>query len=259
MKTPGLIVATMLVLLPTAALAASAFDGTWKFNAASEEASKKPYTFVVTSTTFTCSSCTPAYTVRPDGTDQKVTGHDYDTAAVTLQSNAAILVQKLKGKTLSSFTYTVADDGKSATLAGETFYGAAPVSFRVMMARVGPSQAGSHPLSGSWVDTKVDSVSDSGAVETLGMTDDGFTLSANGQSYDAKFDGKKYAVANDPTNTMVKLKKVSPTEVVESDYGKGKLVERVQFSVDADGKHIHVVDSDLLSGRVSRYTLDKQP
>jgi hypothetical protein len=92
----------------------------------------------------------------------------------------------------------------------------------------------------------------------LGMTDDGFTLSWNGQSYDAKFDGKKYPIANDPLNTLVKLKKMSPTEVVESDYVNGKLVETTQLSVDADGKHIHVVESALQTGRVKRFTLDKQ-
>jgi hypothetical protein len=32
-----------------------------------------------------------------------------------------------------------------------------------------------------------------------------------------------------------------------------------QLSVDADGKHIRVVDSALRTGRVKHYTLDKQP
>jgi hypothetical protein len=257
MKTSPLIVATLL--LPVAALAASPFDGTWKYNTASRFGNKwKPYVYIADSNSYTCSSCGPAYTVKPDGSDQKVTGHDYDTSAVTLTATSATIVTKLKGKTLTSEKYTVSADGKTATLDLSSYYGASPVTLKATLLRVAAGAADAHPLSGTWTLSKLDSVSDAGALETLGMTDDGFTLSWNGQSYDAKFDGKKYPIANDPLNTLVKLKKVSPTEVVESDYVNGKLVETTQLSVDADGKHIQVVESALRTGRVKRFTLDKQ-
>jgi hypothetical protein len=104
MKTSPLIVATLL--LPVAALAASPFDGTWKYNPASRFGNKwKPYVYIVDSNSYTCSSCGPAYTVKPDGSDQKVTGHDYDTSAVTLTATSATIVTKLKGKTLTSEKY----------------------------------------------------------------------------------------------------------------------------------------------------------
>jgi hypothetical protein len=259
MKTSQLMIVAIL-LLPVAALAASPFDGTWKYNAASRFGAKwKPYVYIVDSNSYTCSSCGPSYTVKPDGSDQKVTGHDFDTSAVTLTATSATIVTKLKGKTFTSEKYTISADGKTATLDETSYYGANPVIVKGTLVRVAAGAADAHPLSGSWKLSKLDSLSDAGALETLGMTDDGFTLSWNGQSYNAKFDGKKYPLANDPLNTRVKLKRVSPTEVVESDYVSGRLVETTQLSVDADGNHINVVESALRTGRVKRYTLDKQP
>jgi hypothetical protein len=263
MKTSPLTIVAIL-LLPIAALAASPFDGTWKWNYntasgdVSGDLSKKPYVYIVDSNSYTCSSCGPAYTLKPDGSDQKVTGHDYDTSAVTLTATSATIVTKLKGKTLTSGKYTVSVDGKTATLDQTSYYGDSPVIVKATLVRGAAGAEDAHPLSGTWTWSKLVSVSDAATLETLGMTDDGFTLSGNGQRYDAKFDGKKYPIANDPLNTLVKLKKVSPTEVVESDYVNGKLVETTQLRVDADGKHIHVVDSALRTGRVKRYTLDKQ-
>jgi hypothetical protein len=55
------------------------------------------------------------------------------------------------------------------------------------------------------------------------------------------------------------LKKVSALQVVESDYSHGKLVERVTRTVSADGKTLHIIDSQLRTGGVMRYTEDKQP
>jgi hypothetical protein len=254
-------VAGLAVLGMTATLAGaqtdSPFDGTWKYNTASRFGDKwKPYVYIVDSNSYTCSSCRPAYTVKPDGSDQKVKGLDGDTSAVTLTATSVTIVIKLKSKTLESVKYSVSADGKTATVDQTDYYGANPVITKYTLARVA---AAAHPLSGTWTVSKLDGVSDAGILQTMGMTDDGFTLSANGLSYDAKFDGRKYPIANDPFNTLVKLKKLSPTEVVESDYVNGKLVETTQLSVDADGQHIHVVESALRTGGVKRYTLDKQP
>ena len=74
-----------IALAPCAAFAASPFDGNWKVSLSHIQLSKKPDVYVITATSYTCSSCGPAYTVKADGTDQKVAGHDYDTVAVTVR------------------------------------------------------------------------------------------------------------------------------------------------------------------------------
>jgi hypothetical protein len=264
MREPVIVKASSLVcaailLLPAAALAASAFDGTWKINMNHVQLSKKPDVYVLEGGNYTCSSCGPAYTVKADGTDQKVTGHGFDTLAVTATPTSLTLVTKLKGKTLSTVKKVVGADGNSAETEATFTNGAAPIIVKSTSKRVGTAAPGTSPFSGSWLDTKIDSVSDAGQSETVTMTDDGFTMKANGQNYDAKFDDKKYPVTGDATNTMVVLKKISDTEVMESDYTHGKLVETLRMKVSADGKTMHVIDTALQTGQVTRYTLDKQP
>lgn len=259
MKKSGFLYAVFL-LIPGMTLAAGAFDGTWKVSLNHIQLSKKPLVFSLSQGNFTCASCVPAFTVKADGSDQKVAGHDFDTVAVTVSGPSTVLVAyKLKGKPLSSVKDTVSSDGNLAKEEGTYFTGAQPVVVKSELKRTAPAAPGAHAFSGSWVQSKVDSVSDSGAIETLGMTDDGFTMNSNGQSYNAKFDGKKYPLVGDPTNTMVSLKKISPSEVVESDYEHGKLVETVHMTVAADGKTVNIVDAHLNEGRTLRYHLDKQP
>jgi hypothetical protein len=188
-----------------------------------------------------------------------VAGHDFDTVAVTVTSTSVTAVGKLKGKTLWTAKDTVSADGKTINDDYTNNYGNQPVGFKSIYTQVTPPAAGENALSGSWVQSKVTSASDAALVQTLGMTEDGFTFSQNGQSYDAKFDGKKYPITGDPTNTMVTLKKLGPSSVEESDYQKGKLVDVERMSVAADGKTLHIVDHNMRTDRTLRYTADKQP
>jgi hypothetical protein len=247
------------MLLPGAVLAASAFDGIWKMNVNHVQLSDKPNVYVIVGDSYTCSSCGPAYTVKADGTDQKVVGHDFDTVAITLTPTSLSIVRKLEGKTLSTAKAVLSADGNGTETQATYTNGGQPVVVKSSFKRIGAATPGASPFSGSWLQTNIESVSDAGTSETLAMTDAGLTMKANGQSYEAKFDGRKYPVAGDATHTMVVLKKISATEIVESDYAHGKLVETLHMKVSADGKTMHVVDTPLQTGQVTRYTLDKQP
>jgi len=81
----------------------------------------------------------------------------------------------------------------------------------------------------------------------------------NGQTTDAKFDGKQYATTNDPGQTMVALKKVSETQIEETDTRLGKVFDVVVYTVAADGKSITVVDTDPVHGTKTTFVMDKQP
>jgi hypothetical protein len=48
-----------LLLVPATALAASAFDGTWKTNLESFKTAGKPDVYVLAREEYTCSSCSP--------------------------------------------------------------------------------------------------------------------------------------------------------------------------------------------------------
>src|SRR5580658_9025050 len=90
----ALAIATMA---PMCAFAAGPVDGTWQVSIKHIQLPSKPYVYLFANGEFTCTSCVPAYTIKADGTDQKVSGHgDYDSEAVTIvDSRNAQLTDKL--------------------------------------------------------------------------------------------------------------------------------------------------------------------
>ena len=253
--------AAALLLAPAAAFAASAFNGSWTFSPQHIQLNKKPVVLELNNGEFSCKTCMYPKPVKADGTEQKIKGDpNLDSATITVvDANTVTATYKLDGKTVDAVKMVVSADGKSIVRDDTLQYGADPTFYVERYTRVGAAPAGAHAVSGSWRESKIVSASGPGIVVTYGMTDDGFTMSSNGQSYSAKFDDKTYPVKGDPTKTMVNLKKVSDTEVIETDSQKGAVVEIADMTVSADGKTIHVVDTQTHGNRVSRYDLTKTP
>jgi hypothetical protein len=253
--------AAALLLVPAASFAASAFDGSWTFSAQHIQLTKKPMVLVLNDGEFSCKTCLVPGPIKADGTEQKIKGNpDADSASVTVvDANTVTETYKLDGKTVNTIKMVVAADGKSMVRDDTDQYGSDPTFYVERFSRIADAPAGAHAVSGSWRASKMISASGPGVVVKYGMTDDGFTMSSNGQSYSAKFDDKTYPIKGDPTKTMVNLKKVSDTEVIETDSQKGMVVEVEDMTVAADGKSIHVVDTQTHGNRVSRYVLVKTP
>jgi len=254
------IMSAALLLAPTAALASSALDGTWKLRANSVKTTGKPDVYVVADGIYTCSSCVPEVKVKADGTDQKVTGHPYyDTVAVkVLSPTSAQIMQKKDGKTLTDLTYSVSADGKTLTGKVIDHSGAKTASVTFTETRVAAGPAGAHAMSGSWLGAVSDADATAGTVH-YAMTADGFSMKWNGQAYDAKFDGKEYPVAGDPGHTRVKLRKIDENTVEETDYRMGKATDEIRLAAAKDGQSIEVTDKDMQHGQMTSYKLDKQP
>jgi hypothetical protein len=252
---------TLLVLIPTSAFAAGAFDGTWKLSVQHFQVSKKPVVLLLSGGEFTCKSCLVTASNKADGTDQPIKGNpNADSESITVvDANTVTIVLKLGGKTVETVKSVVSPDGKTLDRIETNQYGAEPSYYTVRNIRIADAPAGAHLLSGTWRPQKIVSSSGPGDLVTYGITDDGFTMSSNGQSYSAKFDDKTYAVKGDPTKTMVNLKKVSDTEVIETDSQLGKVVETMDMTVSADGKAIHVVDTTIHGHRVNTYNMTKTP
>jgi hypothetical protein len=251
----------ILVLIPTAAFAAGAFDGTWKLSVQHFQLSKKPVVLLLNGGEFSCKTCLVTSTIKADGTDRPIKGNpNADSEAITVvDANTVNIVLKLAGKTVETVKSVVSPDGKSLDRIDTNQYGAEPSYYTIRNTRTADGPAGAHLLSGTWRPQKLVSSSGPGDLVTYGITADGFTMSSNGQSYSAKFDDKTYPVKGDPTKTMVNLKKVSDTEVIESDSQKGNVVEVEDMTVAADGKTIHVVDTVTHGNRVAHYDLTKTP
>ena len=246
------------LLLPAAALAGTGFDGTWKTNLDSLKATGKPLVLVLARGEYTCSSCTPPYTVKADGAEHSVGGQAYfDTAKVKVTGpNSAEIVLKQGSKEFVRFSDTVSADGTTLTSKVTNHVGEKTVTDTLMAKRVGAAPANSHPLSGSWQEQQ--HVGGNLRTVQYRMTAEGFQMRWNGESYDANFDGKEYPVAGDPGKTTVSLKRIDAATVEETDHRQGKVVDEVRLALAKDGNTIAVIDNDIAHGQTITYTLEKQ-
>jgi hypothetical protein len=254
------IITGALLLMPGVALASSALDGTWKSNLDSVRVNGRPDVFVLAGGEYTCSSCDPELKVKADGVSHPVTGHAYyDEVLVKVISPTSIeMIRKQSGKELTRTTSTVSADGSTLTVKFTSHNGAKVVTGEFTEKRRAKGPDGSHAISGSW-DT--DKVNGNDVMRTVHyeMTADGFKMSWNGHSYDAKFDEREYPINGDPGHTTVTLTKMDDNTVQEVDHRQGKVVDQVRIAAAKDGKSIRVTDRDLAHGQTLTYTLDKQP
>jgi hypothetical protein len=254
------VVLSALLLVPAAALAGSAFDGTWKTRMDSFKVTGKPDVFQIMDGVYACSSCVPEIKVKADGTDQKVTGHPYyDSIAVkVVDAHTVEITNRKAGKDVSTSTQTVSADGGvlKGTFTDHTGAQAATGSFSERRVAAGP--AGSHAASGSWQLDQVGNGNEALRTYTYKMTPDQFSMNWNGQSYDAKFDGKEYPVAGDPGHTHVTLKRIDGNTVEEIDQRDGKVTDEIRLAAAKDGKTLEVTDKDVQHAQTVTYTLEKQ-
>ena len=251
-----------LTLLASGALfAQTPFDGTWITKLDTAKFPTKPDKYNLANNIYECLTCVPKVSVKADGTDQKVTGHPYfDTIAVKVVNASSLeIIQKKDGKVIFSDTETISTDGKTLTDSWTDNSGTQPVTGHATSIRVAPSPAGAHALSGSWRTDKVDNISSNGLTTTYQGTENGLKMSdQNGNSYDAKFDGKDYPINGDPGHTMVSLKRIGNDTIEETDKRDGKVVGVLRLTVAKDGKTMHAEYDDKLHGTKTSVTMEKK-
>jgi hypothetical protein len=255
------ILVAALLLMPAAALASSPFDGTWKMSTESLKTTGKPDMFSIADGMYSCTSCVPEVKVKADGTDQKVTGHSYyDSLAVHVLSPTSVrFVNKLGGKETSTTTYELSADGKTLNGKFTDNSGVKTATGSFTEARVLAGPAGSHAVSGTWQPGALTGANEEARTVNYEMTPEHFGMHWNGQTYQAKFDGKEYPVENDPGHTMVTLKRIDANTVLETDHRLGKITDEIRLAAAKDGKTIEVTDKDVQHGQTTTYTLEKQP
>lgn len=256
------LVIALALLIPTSVLAAGPLDGTWKTDVASSVVKRKPVVYKLKDGVFSCETCAPAYSVKADGTDQPVKGRSYsDTISVTVTDpNNIKLTGKLGGKPAFTSAISISADGNTLTSSfNQTNAGSEAITGTQVATRKGKASKGDSPITGKWdFSAPAKGLPDAALLVTYTTSADGVQMKWNGQSYDAKFDGKQVPLSNDPGNTMVSIKKVSDHEIIETDYRMGKKVEVTDTKISADGKSGTVVDKDLRTDSVTTYTINKQ-
>lgn len=255
--------AAFAILVPVAASAQTMFDGSWKADLKSAQMPKKPDVYVLQGGMYQCKTCVPAVEVKADGADHAVTGHPYyDSVAIKVVNDHTVQeTDKKAGKVVTTSTATVAADGKSLVFdfKDSSNTSAAPVTGKVMQAKVADGPAGSASISGSWRTTKVEGISDNGL--TVSFKVDGGMLKMStptGQSYAAKIDGPEASFKGDPGVTTVTVKKTGPRTLEETDLREGKVITIATMTVDAAGKSMKIDIDNKLQGNTLSYTALKQ-
>jgi len=251
----------LLLLVSATLFAQSPFDGTWLTKLDTAKLPTKPDEYSLNNNKYECLTCVPKVAVTADGTDQKVTGHPYyDTIAVKVVNASSVeIIEKKDGKVIYTDTETVSPDGKTLNDKVTDTTGTQPVNVEATSARVKPGPTGSHALSGAWRTEKFNSVSSNGLTVTYQGTAGGLKMSdPNGNSYDAKFDGKDYPINGDLGHTMVSLKRIGDRTIEETDKRGGKVVGIYRMTVSTDGKSIQAEYNDKEHGTKTTFTMEKQ-
>jgi hypothetical protein len=113
-------------------------------------AQAKPDTFVIAKGSYSCKTCTPAFTVKADGSAYPVKGATFDAVAVRLTSNGATEMRMKGGKVVTTINTSVSSDGRTATTDFTDNSGPKPARGLVVSRRVAGSPKGDNPVSGSW-------------------------------------------------------------------------------------------------------------
>ncbi len=249
----------LTLIMPVLAIAKSPFDGTWKTRLDSVKVTGKPDVFVLSGGMYDCKSCVPSYKIKADGMDQPVTDTGYrDHIAVKVTGPMSVeMTGKKAGKTLFTGTMTVAADNNKLVGKFTNYAGEKPASFEYTETRTAPAPSGAHAISGSWQQNRMAGMSDVASTVMMESTPGGLKMTWNGQTADAKFDGKEYLTVGDPGKTMVALKKVSETQIEETDRREGKVFDVIVYMMSADGKSISVVDTDPVHETKTESVLEK--
>lgn len=250
----------VLLLMPAAAFAGSAFDGTWKVRADTLKVSGKPDVIVLANGEFICSSCVPELKVKADGQEHAVTGQRYfDAVTVVVVSPTTIqAIYKLKGKETYRETDTVSADGKTFAATFSDHSGPKEATGSYTETRVAAGPAGSHAISGSWQQAPGVQASDALTMVQYQLTDDHFKVAMNGRSYEAPLDGQQVPLKGDPSHVMVSVKRIDANTILETNHRDGKVTDEIHIAAAADGKTITYQDKNLETGQTETMILDKQ-
>lgn len=252
------------LFLSNLASAQSAFDGTWKVDLNNVDFSKKPNVYLLQNGMYACKTCTPPYNIKADGSDQAVAGHPYfDTVAVKVVSDHEINeTDKKGGKTVATSSTVISGDGKMATFTftdSSDTNGGAPVTGRGESTLVMKGPAGSHAVSGSWRNAKIEGMSDNATIWSYKVVGDSITMTARtGQTYTAKLDGTEAPMKGDPGVSSVSAKMLGKNTLRETDKRDGKEISVMTLTISADGKTARATTLDKRSNRTMSFNVTKQ-
>jgi len=249
-----------LVLMPIAACARSAFDGTWRERHARASFDQPPVSFTINDGMMVCATCVPAIKAKADGADQVVAGYEsYDSIAThVIDDHSVELIHKLSGTLCLTEVLNLSASGTKLILHSVDQHGPTPIKRDDYYERVGPGPLGSHPISGLWHLYDSKALSENAGLISYKVTAAGVSMTAgDGRRYDAIFGGPRVALRGDVGKAEVSIRTIDEASFEESNYRKGQLIRVNTITVSADGATINIRSENRVNGRSSTKVLDR--
>lgn len=260
MKRLLLVSLALVMCIPAFAFAQSAFNGTWKLDPTTVHQSGGEARVISLKGGIYHCNCHPPISVKADGQDHAVKGHDdFNTVAIKVINDHSIEeTQKKDGKLVSQSTFTVASDGHTASGEFNNTNGSDKAAGKVTWKRVAKGASGSNAVAGSWRLDHVDSAS--GFDPTYKIDGDTVTSTdAAGDSYSAKLGGKAVPnMMNGKADGTVSVKMLGKDTLRETYAKNGKVTSTSTMTISADGKTMKMVDHNMKTGGTTTMTHNKQ-
>jgi hypothetical protein len=261
MKTKLLVLAASLLLSSQSALAAdSPLHGIWRVHVDSLQASRT-HAFTIQDGRYTCLSCSPTFSIPADGAFHPVpAGPTRDELAVLVIDGRQVQVTERKdGRLIANSIYRVTGDGAMARAEHQDHSGRQPVVSMYGYAREQGAANGAHPVSGTWVASSFDDISNSGRLLTLTVNGNRLHLSSpQGHEFTVPMDGSMAPVEGSSLVTGVSVRKIAPYRVEATLYNGNQVVGITTYHVLPSGHTMKVSHENRADGSMIRYVANRQ-
>jgi len=243
MKPLPLVAIVGAVTVASSVFARSPFDGTWRPDPQRPDPGRPSDVIQLKQGEYECQSCKPPYRVKADGIAHPVTDNPrFDSLSVEVVDDYRIIrIAKLDGSTVVESRAEVSSDGQTLTERQIlSIAGPRPVDLTSHLSRVAPGPAASHRISGSWHLLETDLTNHD--EDTVYLVSDGFLTMSDrmGRSFRAKLDGTDAPYHGDSQFTSVSVKQIDDQTIEETDRNAGRAVNIARWTIDPDGKTMHV-------------------
>jgi hypothetical protein len=241
-------------------VAAAPVDGTWKIDLSSAQLNDRQQISSIVNGVYRCSTCRPAYAIPADGKFHAVANQPgLDALAVRVVDARTVAFEDRKGgRSTGTTTLTVAPDGRTSKMSWKSVgANGKVVTGEGTQVRVAAGPKGSHAMSGTWRNAKIQQVDDAGL--TMTMKEAGGMLHVSyptGESFQARIGGPAVPIKGDLAGTMASVRRTGPNTLVETDLVKGKVVAVTTMTM-VNPTTMTFVSEDKRRGGVTRYTAHK--
>lgn len=236
---------------------AGSLTGDWQIDLDSASWENDVSTYVIADGQYTCESCLPPYSVAADGEWHDVDRPGTDSQMVEVVDDWTVrMASRYEGEDTGSSTFTIAEDGQSATVQFTDLEGDEPVEGSATFMRVSDGPEGAHAMSGGWSIGGLSDMSDAGLTFSYAVDGDQFTSTGNGTSFTATLGGDPVAIEGSTSGVMVAVEEMDGGGYRETYTRDGEVTSITELTVDGDT--LSGVSNDPRDGSSVTWTATRQ-